>query len=159
MYTYVWRIFFMTNVALWSSGEVGPPFACGIIKLADVPEMNYYASDNIGEVCCLGKHVFRGYLHDEAKTKEAIDSEGWLHTGDIGIWTDVSTYTGISCRNLQTWLLRQSCNTIYTLIIQSRSNNYSLIQCISLWSEQILVQTAFVRHIHPPSISKNKIFS
>ena len=53
--------------------------------------MNYYASDNIGEVCCLGKHVFRGYLHDEAKTKEAIDSEGWLHTGDIGIWTDVST--------------------------------------------------------------------
>ena len=121
--------------------------------------MNYYASDNIGEVCCLGKHVFRGYLHDETKTKEAIDSEGWLHTGDIGIWTDVSTYTGISCRKLQTWLLRQSCNTVYTLIIQSRSNNYSLIQCISLWSDQILGQTAFLRHIQPPSISKKKIFS
>ncbi len=37
-----------------------------------------------GEVCCRGGHVFDGYLNDPEKTEEAIDSEGWLHSGDIG---------------------------------------------------------------------------
>ncbi len=37
-----------------------------------------------GEICMRGRHVFKGYYKNEAATAETIDSEGWLHSGDIG---------------------------------------------------------------------------
>ena len=41
-----------------------------------------------GEVCMRGKHVFKGYFKDETATAEAIDKDGWLHSGDIGVIDD-----------------------------------------------------------------------
>uniref|UniRef100_A0A8B9G3Q5 Arachidonate--CoA ligase n=1 Tax=Amazona collaria TaxID=241587 RepID=A0A8B9G3Q5_9PSIT len=71
----------------WTSGHVGAPLPCNLIKLKDVEELNYFASKGEGEVICVkGPNVFKGYLKDEEKTAEALDQEGWLHTGDIGKW-------------------------------------------------------------------------
>ncbi|KAM9425795.1 long-chain-fatty-acid--CoA ligase 5 [Pholidichthys leucotaenia] len=69
-----------------TAGHVGVPMPCNFVKLVDVEEMNYFASNGEGEVCIKGKNVFKGYLKDPEKTEEALDKDGWLHTGDIGKW-------------------------------------------------------------------------
>ena len=39
-----------------------------------------------------GRFVFMGYLENKAKTDEAIDDEGWLHSGDVGKFDEVIYY-------------------------------------------------------------------
>jgi len=38
-----------------------------------------------GELCTRGYSVMRGYWNDEDKTNEAIDTDGWMHTGDLAV--------------------------------------------------------------------------
>jgi long-chain acyl-CoA synthetase len=64
-------------------GTVGPPMPGVEIRLADD-----------GEVLARGGLIFPGYLDDPAKTAEALDEGGWLHTGDIGRF-DAAGYLAI----------------------------------------------------------------
>ncbi|CAD8084657.1 unnamed protein product [Paramecium sonneborni] len=93
------------STARWDpeSSHLGGPAANTEFKLVDVPEMNYTSKDVIkifkgdkeeeqqiprGEICLRGPGVFVGYYKDPQKTAETLDSEKWLHTGDIGMITE-----------------------------------------------------------------------
>lgn len=63
------------NFRLYSSGKVVPGCRAKLVN---------QDAEGIGEICMWGRTVFMGYLNMEDKTREAIDADGWLHSGDLG---------------------------------------------------------------------------
>ncbi|HEX3708098.1 MAG TPA: FadD3 family acyl-CoA ligase [Mycobacteriales bacterium] len=54
------------------------------VRIVD-PEGNEVATGEAGEVVVRGYNVMQGYYEDPEATAEAIDADGWLHTGDIAV--------------------------------------------------------------------------
>jgi long-chain acyl-CoA synthetase len=65
---------------------IGVPFPCIEYRLEAVPEMNYSPKSDPprGEVLIRGPATFSGYYKDPKQTSDAIDKDGFFHTGDIG---------------------------------------------------------------------------
>lgn len=64
------------------NGSIGLPIASTEIKIIDELGAEL-AIDEVGELCIRGPQVMRGYWHNEAATREVLDRDGWLKTGDI----------------------------------------------------------------------------
>jgi len=65
-------------------GGVGRPLPGAEVKVADLRTGAVADCGVTGEICVRGYQVMRGYLDDPAATAAAIDSDGWLRTGDLG---------------------------------------------------------------------------
>jgi acyl-CoA synthetase (AMP-forming)/AMP-acid ligase II len=65
-------------------GSVGPPAPNTECKLVDPGSGEELGPNQEGELCVRGPQVMKGYLNNLEATARTIDTDGWLHTGDVG---------------------------------------------------------------------------
>ncbi|GAA3724430.1 AMP-binding protein [Gordonia hankookensis] len=75
-------------------GRVGPHLE---VKVIDPGSGDTLLRGETGELCTKGYSVMKGYWNEPEKTAEALDTEGWMHTGDLAVM-DESGYVRITGR-------------------------------------------------------------
>ncbi|WP_113701738.1 AMP-binding protein [Nonomuraea lactucae] len=68
---------------------VGRPLPHVAVKVTDPETGNLQPIGEVGEICTRGICVMTGYYNNPQATAEALDDEGWLHTGDLGSMDDL----------------------------------------------------------------------
>ena len=80
----------------------------------------------VGEILVKGDNVMDGYYKNEEATRKAIDEEGWLHTGDLGI-LDKDNMIFIKGRS-KSMILGPSGKNIYPEELEAKLNNLPFVQ-------------------------------
>ncbi len=106
------------------------PFSAG--KLVDRMQVRIDSPDpynQVGEILVKGDNVMMGYYKNEEATRQAIDAEGWLHTGDLGV-IDRDQFIYIKGRS-KNMLLGPSGQNIYPEEIEIKLSNQPFVsECV-----------------------------
>jgi len=124
-------------------------------RLVDRMEVRIDSKDpykEVGEILVKGDNVMMGYYKNEEATADAIDSEGWLHTGDLGV-IDSKDFIYIRGRS-KNMLLGPSGQNIYPEEMEAKLCNYPFVlECVITEREGKMVAFVFP---DPERIEKEK---
>ena len=112
-------------------GTVGPAVPGVEIKIAED-----------GEILCKGQNVMIGYYKEPALTKEIIDGEGWLHTGDIGVMIE-DKYLKITDRKKEIFKL-SSGKYVAPQLIENKLKESSFIEQVMVIGENQKFASALI---------------
>lgn len=104
-----------------------------------------------GEICVKGENVMRGYYKNPEATAAVLDSDGWLHTGDMGTISDAGTiFIKGRCK---TMILSANGQNIYPEEIEAKLNNMPYV------AESLVVQRGhkLVALIYPDYEAMDKV--
>jgi hypothetical protein len=134
----------------WTDNALGSIPGCSDIKLVDFPEAGYFAANKQGEVWIRGENVMKGYYDDPKQTSEAVTSDGWFKTGDIGEW-DKNGHLKlidrkknlVKTRNGEYIAIEKVNRPIHSSLLNpdigSYTNNLSQIHSLSLFTALLLL--------------------
>ncbi len=114
----------------WHSFKLG---SCGkAVTRMEVKILSPDPAHIVGEIVCRGDNVMSGYYKNEEATKEVLDADGWLHTGDLALMDEAGNVT-IKGRS-KNMLLGASGQNIYPEEIEELLNNLPYV------SESVVIQ-------------------
>ncbi len=114
----------LISYANWDKNRMG---SAG--RIVDTMEVRIDSPDPykiVGEILVRGENVMLGYYKNPEATKMAIDADGWLHTGDLGL-IDKDQFIYIKGRS-KSMILGSSGQNIYPEEIEAMFNNKYLVQ-------------------------------
>lgn len=118
-------------------------YSCG--RSVDRMNVKILSSDPhhvVGEVLCKGDSVMKGYYKNESATNQVLDSDGWLHTGDLGL-LDENGNLFLKGRS-KNMLLSANGQNIYPEEIEDKLNTMPYVsECIVVQQNSNLVALVY----------------
>jgi long-chain acyl-CoA synthetase len=136
----------------YANWDKNQPFSCGRpVDTLEVKIDSDSPESKVGEIMVRGENVMTGYYKNEVATSEALDKDGWLHTGDLGTFgKDSSLYIKGRSKSM---ILGPSGQNIYPEEIEAVINNFPLVQ------EALVVETKgkLIALVYPDKDTKEEL--
>jgi fatty-acyl-CoA synthase len=142
------------------AGTIGPPMPGVQVKIIDPDTGATLPIGQIGEYCTRGYHVMHEYFENPAATAATVDTDGWLHTGDLCAMDDRG-YCTIEGR-LKDMIIRGGEN-IYPRELEELLFAHPKVGDVAIvgipddkWGEEVV---AFVRAAPGETLERNELFA